>query len=128
MIAVLNDALNGVVVFAHSRYSEFSFDLSRVMPSVNQIVSIVLPIHRYGLHLAAYKEYYEGKEAVSLYASVENRPLLPNEKWIYVNWPMLLNSLDLLILELYRCTTHKFFCLLRRKVPPPIEKSKRNLR
>ena len=89
---------------------------------VYQFVSIVLPYRSYGLHLAAYKEFYEGKEAVSLEAIVETRPLSPAEGWTYVNWQMLLNSSGLLIQELYRCITHKFISLLRKRDPPRIGK------
>lgn len=98
------------------------------MPEVIQIVSVVLPIHSHGLHLAVYKEHYGGKEAVSLQAIVETKPRLSQDQWIYVNWHMLLNSSGLLTLELCRYITHKSFSLLRKRDPPHIEKSKRNLR
>ena len=102
----------------------FSFfkEVSLIVPKVQLIVSCVAPYHSHGVHLAIYKEFHEGKEAIQLQTTVETVPQLPKDEWIYVNWHMLLKSSGLLTLELCHYITRKSFSLLRKKDPPRIEK------
>ena len=89
--------------------------------NIETILSLICPLRTGEIHLAIYKHPLQDHKRIRIEGTVSRKRSPPDEKWIYLNSPQLLNYWALLPQVIFQCITHKFFYTLRNKGVARIE-------